>query len=473
MKVPKDYWNYDNCYKEAKKYSSRSEFKQKKHLAYRTAIKNGWIDDYIWFTRPNSKWNYQTCLEESKKYSTRNEFAVGCSGAYHIARKNNWLDDYTWLPVNACKLKYINSKWNYENCYKEAKKYKSRTEFARKNNSAYNSARHHKWIDDYTWFKDERLDLINGKIDLVYSYEFVQFNAVYVGRTLIKRQKERDKQHIFKIDSVSAFAKAMDIAVPEMKILENGLTIKEGVQKEAWWIEKYKNDGWILLNKAKAGSIGRLGKGRTKFTYEICYQQALKCQTRTEFRNCGNNSYRIALKNGWIKDYIWFKDGKDVGADKRRKYDYQTCYEAAKKYKTITDFEKGNKGACVAARTHGWMKDYTWFTLLWQEKWNRETCYAEAQKYTTLEEFRLNSGTAYATSCRYKWIDDYTWLQRKRIKRGFWQQYDNCLHEAQKYTKLSDFMRKSSGAYASALKKGWLKDYTWFYRNNNQLELFT
>ena len=215
------------------------------------------------------------------------------------------------------------------------------------------------------------------------------------------------------------------------------------------------------MNKARGGSIGGLGKGKTRYTYEICFEQARLCFTRTEFRDCGNNAYRVALREGWINDYTWFKDGTTVGANKRRKYDYQTCYEEAKKYKTITEFENENKGACRAARTNGWMKDYTWFTLLWQEKWNKETCYEEAKKYTTLDDFVSTNGSCYATACKNKWIDDYTWLVRKRTRRGYWQNYDNCYNEAKKYKTMTDFMRKSSGAYKSAFKKGWIKDYFW------------
>ena len=462
MSKPKVHWDYDTCYEIAKECSYRSDLKHKCEQAYRTALKNGWINDYTWFVSPNKKWEYQSCLEESKKYSTRSEFAKKCSGAYHIASKNNWLKEYIWLK-NGKKLRLERyGKWTKEACFEEAKKYKSRGEFAKKNGSSYRNACRFGWIDDYTWLKDERLDLIKDKIDCVYAYEFPDFNAVYIGRTLIKRKKDRDREHLYdRNDAAVKFAIKHKVNVPLPKYLEDNLTIQEGVEKECLWIDIYKELGWTVLNRAKGGSIGGLGKGKTRYTYEICFEQAKLCRTRTEFRDCGNNAYRVALREGWINDYTWFEDGTTVGANKRRKYDYQTCYEEAKKYNTITEFEKGNKGACVAARTNGWMKDYIWFTLLWQEKWNKETCYEEAKKYTTLDDFISKSGSCYATACKHKWIDDYTWLVRKRTRRGYWQNYDNCYNEAKKYKTMSDFMRKSSGAYKSASEKGWTKDYTW------------
>lgn len=466
MSKPKGYWTYENCYNEALKYKSRSEFKQGNNLAYRTAVKNGWIDDYDWFTRPNSKWNYQSCLEEAKKYSRRSEFANGSSGAYHVACINKWVDDYTWLPTDGRHLKYQKSKWNYENCYNEAQKYKSRGEFSKKNESAYNSARKHKWIDDYTWLKDKRLDLYTDKIDCVYAYEFIEQKAVYIGRTLIKRQKERDWEHIFKEDSVSKFAKENNIPVPEMKILETNLTIKEGTENEGIWIELYREDGWTILNIAKAGSIGMIGKGKSKYTYDVCLELSKDCSDKAEFKENYPQAYRISFRNKWLNKF-GFKDGKTVGADKRRKYDYQTCYEEAKKYSTITEFENSSHGACIAARKNGWMKDYTWFTILWQEKWNKETCYEEAKKYATLEDFMSKSNCCYSTACKNKWIDDYTWLERKHVKSGYWKNYDNCYNEAKKYDRISYFNKNAPGAYSQASKNGWMKDYTWFKKKKN------
>lgn len=439
MRKPHKYWNYETCYKEALKYKSRSEFTTYCDPAYRVALRNKWLDDYVWFVSP-MRWTYDTCKEEAMKYSSRSEFAQASSGAYHVACKNNWLDEFTWLPSDARQLRLErHGLWTQEACFEEAKKYKSRTEFAQKNGSAYKNATKHRWIDDYTWLRDERLDIVGGQIDLVYAYEFTTEHAVYVGRTLMKRQKDRDRQHLFKIDSVSSFAKERNIAVPKMKVLESGLTLDEGVLKEAFWIEKYRKEGWTLLNKAKAGSIGMIGKGKTRYSYEVCTELSKECSDRAELKEKFPQAYRIALRKGWLDDFVWLKDGKKVGADKRRKYDRQTCFEEAKKYKTITDFEKGNKGACRAARANGWMKDYTWFTLLWQKKWNKESCYAEAKKCTTLEDFMTRKGSAYATACANKWIDDYDWLQRKRTRRGFWQDYDHCYAEAKKYTKMSDF----------------------------------
>jgi len=45
------FWNYDNCYNEAKKYKSRAEFSRGNMGAYHAAVRNGWMKDYTWFNK--------------------------------------------------------------------------------------------------------------------------------------------------------------------------------------------------------------------------------------------------------------------------------------------------------------------------------------------------------------------------------------------------------------------------------------
>lgn len=44
-----------------------------------------------------SKWNFDTCMTEAKKYHTRSEFAANARHAYLLALNRGWLDLYTWF----------------------------------------------------------------------------------------------------------------------------------------------------------------------------------------------------------------------------------------------------------------------------------------------------------------------------------------------------------------------------------------
>ena len=108
-----NHWNYDTCYEEASKYKSRVEFQRNNGYAYKVAAKNGWLDDYTWFEKklkPVGYWNsYEHCYDEAKKFNSRSEFLDNSQMAYNSARKNGWLDDYTWLERPCCIQQKVES----------------------------------------------------------------------------------------------------------------------------------------------------------------------------------------------------------------------------------------------------------------------------------------------------------------------------------------------------------------------------
>ena len=298
------------------------------------------------------KWTYEKCLEESKKYKSRSEFYKNNNTAYNASTRNKWINDFVWLkrPV------VHNKKWTYETCYEEAKKYSTRSEFEKGCGSAYAAARKNKWIDDYDWMIEGRIKLFNDKLDSVYVYIFSD-NTANIGRTLMKQQKNRHIAH--QNDNVGLYAKYNNLNMPNMQILEENLTLKEGLEREDYWLNWYKNNGYNVLNKAKtgvgSGSLGAIDNG--KWNYETCYQEAKKYSTRTEFNKGSSGAYKIACKNKWLNDYSWFEEvRKPMGY-----WTYETCYEEAKKYMSKYEFQMKNKGAYKIAWKNKWLNDYIWF----------------------------------------------------------------------------------------------------------------
>ena len=151
-KKPTRYWTYDKCLEMAKKCHSKSELRKLCSSALNAAMKNGWINDYTWFeTLWAPRWNEITCHEEASKYSSRGEFKKYCPTGYKVAREKKWLETYTWFePVTKAPAGY----WTYKRCYLEAKKYKTKEDFRKSNQSAARTARKNGWIKDYIWFEE-------------------------------------------------------------------------------------------------------------------------------------------------------------------------------------------------------------------------------------------------------------------------------------------------------------------------------
>lgn len=141
-------WTKKECYNEAKKYNSRTEFSHNCQPAYAKALRNGWLNDYTWFsTLRNKKWTYETCYKEALKYKTRWGFGKGNHTAYQVAAQNKWLDDYYWFEKP--KPKIVPRKWTYETCKAVAKQCTSRSEFVKKHKGAYEVSRKNGWLDEF------------------------------------------------------------------------------------------------------------------------------------------------------------------------------------------------------------------------------------------------------------------------------------------------------------------------------------
>ena len=406
-------WTYDTCYKEAQKYKTKVELEKNNGTVYNLAQKNNWMKDYTWFEetrKPNGYWTKERCFEAAKECKTRSEFQKTHKSAYSYANKNGWLKDYTWFEEK-CKP---NGYWkDYDNCYNEAKKYNTRSEFEKGCGAAYNSARINGWIDDYVWL-ERKINPYRDGGDNVYAYFFNDLNAVYVGRTI--DPKGRNIQHNKKENcTVLRFANKNNVSVPEMTILKSGLTVNEGKEKEDYYRKKYEKEGWNVINIAKTGiQSGSVG----------------------------------SLSNG--------------------KWNHKSCYKEALKYSTLKDFRKNSQSAYNSANTNGWLKEYTWLERQIHKigYWTFERCLKEAQKYNTRSEFEKGNGSAYTTARKNGWLNNYTWFEEIKKQNGYWNNYDNCYNAAKECTKRSEFKKKYYQGWYESLKNGWINDYTWFIDGN-------
>ena len=157
-------WTEEKCYEEAKKYSFIIDFRNNASQAYKVSLKREWIKNYTWLKRKHHEknyWTYEKCYEEAKKYKTLSTLRIENGSLYAKACKNGWIDDYNWLEKNH----YSGDKLTYEKCYEEAKKYSEVKEFRDNDGLVYVCACRNGWINDYNWLiKESEKRKINAKI---------------------------------------------------------------------------------------------------------------------------------------------------------------------------------------------------------------------------------------------------------------------------------------------------------------------
>ena len=341
-------------------------------------------------------WGYEDCKSAAMRYKTKRDFREGAPNAYNASIYHGWLKSFNWFVngrVKGIKRPVIthhpawNRKYTDEEAEKVAKKYKTKADFRRNDEGYYYYALRRHMMQKFTWLQSEP-HLFNA-INYVYRYYFQEQNAVYVGRTIniedrdFEHHRDRGKES----SSVLKFAKEHGVEVPKIEILERALTGEESQIKEDDYVRKYRDEGFIVLNKGATGKgIGSLGikkkysrkkfleiasryefisdfikeqhplyvaavkygwlqdayflkrKNRTSkdFSKEMCLSVARQCSSRTELFDRDNTVYLKMIKNGWIEECGWLKSAHEG----RKVLTHDYCMKIARQYSSLTTMRK-------------------------------------------------------------------------------------------------------------------------------------
>ena len=92
--------------------------------------------------------------------------------------------------------------------------------------------------------------------DNIYIYLWEELNTVYIGRTVNPKGRHYAHKHR-ESEKTYQFSSEHHVEHPKMIIIENDLTIEEGVEREKYWIDYYRNNTpYNILNKTNGGEIG-------------------------------------------------------------------------------------------------------------------------------------------------------------------------------------------------------------------------
>lgn len=249
----------DVVFGEAKKYSSRTEFKNKAGGAYNHARINGWLDEMTWLKTPRRKikWTYDAVLQEGRKYNSKKDFERNSKTAYMKANECGWIKDMTWLKSKKKPSNY----WTKERVLEESKKYTNKKEFEKNAKGAYCKAVVNKWLDEMPWLCPLPLGPISK----------------WSREAIIEESKKYKTKTEFAKKSPTAYIHAI-----EDKSIFNQMP---------WLEEKKKPDGYW---KDKVTVI----------------EESKKYKSRTQFANGSYSAWKMAKKTGWIDEMTWLKNPK-------------------------------------------------------------------------------------------------------------------------------------------------------------------
>ena len=189
-KKPTGYWTYERCKEEALKYKYRYEFDKNNCTAYRTALRNKWLDLFDHMERIGNKvkrllyvyeFSDNHCyigltgnknrrhLDHFKdKDSSVNKHYIktGLEPKLYIKTEylpvvdavlleEKFLNEYkenNWIILNQVKTGGIGGndiKWNKETCKDASLKCKNARQFGKKYSGAYKVAAKYNWLDEF------------------------------------------------------------------------------------------------------------------------------------------------------------------------------------------------------------------------------------------------------------------------------------------------------------------------------------
>jgi hypothetical protein len=232
---------------------------------------------------------------------------------------------------------------------------------------------------------------------LVYVYEFPQVNAVYVGITY---HEDRRKKGHMQIDSNSSVRKFMEETnlEPQYKVVSDGYIDYQQAQKlEGDLVEKYKNDGWQILNKVKTGGLG----GSFQLSDEIITDIAKKYKFKSDFRKNEPKAFKSAAYRGLLKNL------SNLENKSSKVYTDEDLAEIAKKYQHKVDFYDNDKNAYKLAHHRGILNSITTH-MVPKTKYTPEQLQIIALKYNTKKDFREKDNPAFQAAKGRAILQDIT-----------------------------------------------------------------
>lgn len=237
---------------------------------------------------------------------------------------------------------YNNRKYD---CSVEALKYQTKREFFNGNRALYEYAYKYKFLDEICI---HMIQIGDRKNRCIYCYEFPD-NHVYIGLTsnFLRRKQDRENRDY---DTVTKYIRETNL-IPIHKQLTEYIPVDDAAKLEGIYVENYKNNGWIILNKVKTGGIG----GDIKYwTKDKCLETAKQFTSRFDFKMHSKGAYDSARKNGWLNEcYTHMKQLRRPWTS----WTKDECINSAKKYHNSTAWKNNDYGAWYSAKRNNWFNE--------------------------------------------------------------------------------------------------------------------
>lgn len=261
-------------------------------------------------------WTEEKCREHASHYSTMKDFREGDKNAYNSARKHGWLKDYTWL--------------------------------------AYKITSSQKKKDRHVYTHNEIIERLKSLFGTKYGYDHVVYKNMKTPIVLFCHEcDENGVEH-------------GEFSMRPNNIFSGKQSCPKCWQARRGIIQLLPVEEFIKRSNAVHHNLYEYHKVEYKGTNKkVC----IKCPIHGDFWQTPSNHM--------------LGKGCPYCSGNAKKWNKETCKEEARKYEYIHDFRTKSSGACNVAQRNGWLNEYTWLKKLppKTEDYTKETKYIYAYEF--------------------------------------------------------------------------------------------
>lgn len=254
----------------------------------------------LYLRRLPGHWTREMCIADARRYKTRTEWARRSSGAFRAAKNNNWLRE---CQAHMVELVKPSNYWTLERCKAEAGKFNTRTQWQDNSGSSYLTAQRRGWLEECC-------------------------------------------AHMVSIIKPSGFwtlERCMEDA-SHYSTRKNWSDAKGGAYNIA------SQNGWLELCCAHMEQIRR---PHGYWTREACIEDAKRFNSRSEWADQSSAAYAAASRGGWLKEAT-----KHMGGRKQHPVSWtlERCLEDGRRFKTRHEWQTKSRAGYRAAHRNGWIE---------------------------------------------------------------------------------------------------------------------
>jgi very-short-patch-repair endonuclease len=427
----KGYWTLERCIEDAKKYKSKSEWRNsEKPTGFNVAKTNGWLmlccQHMNETKKPNGYWGLlDNCLKDASRFTFQARWEEESPSAVASARKNGWLE--RCIQHMKPSTSY-NLKWTKEAVIEDAKSFDTLGEWREKSGGAYAAASKNGWVKE-----------VAAHMTSVVSQGEYQIN-----RFLLQRDIKFEMQKRFPECKDITYL-PFDFYLPDFNLLVEF----QGIQH----ITGYRRDKKDAENIARRDAIKKQFASSNNFHFlEIWKTSDIeKLLVEKLEAICRLESRELELK---IRKLSSAEEStlKSAGI-----WTIEKCMADSSQYLTKTEWSRNSAGAYSAAHKNGWIELCSeHMTALWEGKWDLEACKADALKYQNKTDWSMNSVSAYNAAHRKGWLSECcAHMTQLRRPNGYWT-LQRCQDDAKQFSMKKAWRLGSPSGYATAKAKGWV-----------------